>query len=58
MNARVSEPHLRTIFEPWRSRRDGQRAVKVESRLDCLAADASLENLAQVTLPKTYSGTD
>lgn len=31
------------------SRRDGQRYVRVESRLDCLAADASLEQLQQVS---------
>ncbi|CAN0044393.1 unnamed protein product, partial [Scytosiphon promiscuus] len=30
------------------SRRDGHRAIKVEQCLDCLAADASLDNLAQV----------
>ncbi|CAN0350182.1 unnamed protein product, partial [Laminaria digitata] len=38
------------------SRRDGQRAVKVESRLDCLAADASLDNLAQVVDHGQFEG--
>ena len=36
------------LYRKLHSREDGQRVTRVEFRLDCLAADASLENLAQV----------
>ncbi|CAM9347008.1 unnamed protein product [Ectocarpus sp. 12 AP-2014] len=44
-NAMELQDNINAIYN---SRRDGQRAVNVELRLDCLAADTSLENLAQV----------
>ncbi|CAM9432817.1 unnamed protein product [Ectocarpus fasciculatus] len=44
-NAMELQDNINAIYD---SRRDGQRAVNVELRLDCLAADTSLENLAQV----------
>ncbi|CAB1108969.1 unnamed protein product [Ectocarpus sp. CCAP 1310/34] len=44
-NAMELQDNINAIYD---SRRDGQRAVNVELRLDCLAADTSLANLAQV----------